>query len=93
MSQWRAYLAVMCYLVVFGCQHMEPARVEKMIRTMDAVKACRFYNFMLDSHHLNGWIRDQWSTLYDADFVMAHLFEPTRAISRTIQGRAPGKLC
>jgi hypothetical protein len=95
-------ISVMCYLAVFGVQHVDGAVVEKLITSMEPKKASVFFNFMLNPQNIDGWIRDQWKLLYDEEFVVHNLIEPVHAIGPAIlgtreltllNGSCPGECC
>uniref|UniRef100_A0A8C5RJA8 Cilia- and flagella-associated protein 99 n=1 Tax=Laticauda laticaudata TaxID=8630 RepID=A0A8C5RJA8_LATLA len=74
-SERNMYI-VICYLATFRLEELGFQRFSKIIKSMDAVKICKFLRFFFNMVNLQTWIKDEWSQIYDSVYVNENWIEP-----------------
>ncbi|XP_076472464.1 cilia- and flagella-associated protein 99-like [Babylonia areolata] len=67
---------VLSYLALFRLDELGVAQFRKFIQCVEVSSAYKFLNFFLDEKNLRTWVKDGWSTIYDASFVQNKLLDP-----------------
>ncbi|XP_039607667.1 cilia- and flagella-associated protein 99 [Polypterus senegalus] len=72
----RHLYAVICYLATFQLDEIGLAQFSKVINSQDKSKMFKFLRFFFDDTSLRTWVKDEWSGVYDGDFVKKTWIEP-----------------
>ncbi|XP_013920064.1 PREDICTED: cilia- and flagella-associated protein 99 isoform X2 [Thamnophis sirtalis] len=57
----------------------------KIIKSMETAKICKFLRFFFNLVNLQTWIKDEWSHIYDSDYVNENWIEPLEKWQPKIQ--------
>uniref|UniRef100_A0A670YUA4 Cilia and flagella associated protein 99 n=1 Tax=Pseudonaja textilis TaxID=8673 RepID=A0A670YUA4_PSETE len=76
---------LICYLATFRLEELGFQRFSKIIKSMDAVKICKFLRFFFNMVNLQTWIKDEWSQIYDSVYVNENWIEPLEKWQPKIQ--------
>lgn len=68
--------AVICYLATFKLEDLGLQQFSKIIRSQDISKMYKFLSFFFDVINLSTWIKDDWSQIYDAPYVVENWITP-----------------
>uniref|UniRef100_A0A8C4TB44 Cilia and flagella associated protein 99 n=1 Tax=Erpetoichthys calabaricus TaxID=27687 RepID=A0A8C4TB44_ERPCA len=72
----RHLYAVICYLATFQLDEIGLAQFSKVINSQDKSKMFKFLRFFFDDTSLRTWVKDEWSGVYNGDFVEKTWIEP-----------------
>ncbi|KAM9329154.1 cilia- and flagella-associated protein 99 [Gastrophryne carolinensis] len=75
LSEHCLYL-VICYITTFKLEEFGLQRFSRIVKCQDVSKMGKFLRFFLDHLNLNTWIRDEWSQIYDFDYVKENWIVP-----------------
>uniref|UniRef100_A0A8C6VJ48 Cilia and flagella associated protein 99 n=1 Tax=Naja naja TaxID=35670 RepID=A0A8C6VJ48_NAJNA len=76
---------LICYLATFRLEELGLQRFSKIIKSMNAVKICKFLRFFFNMVNLQTWIKDEWSQIYDSVYVNENWIEPLEKWQPKIQ--------
>ncbi|XP_056410939.1 cilia- and flagella-associated protein 99 isoform X2 [Hyla sarda] len=68
--------AVICYFVIFKIEDLGLQTFGKIIGGQDFTKMSKFLRFFCDVLNLNTWIKDEWSQIYDSNYVKENWINP-----------------
>ncbi|MGH0177403.1 UNVERIFIED_CONTAM: hypothetical protein FKN15_004690 [Acipenser sinensis] len=68
--------AIICYLATFKLEDLGLQQFSKIIRSQDISKMYKFLSFFFDVINLSTWIKDDWSQIYDAPYVVENWITP-----------------
>nr|DBA29374.1 TPA: hypothetical protein GDO54_009604 [Pyxicephalus adspersus]DBA29375.1 TPA: hypothetical protein GDO54_009604 [Pyxicephalus adspersus] len=74
-SEHCLYL-VICYITTFRLEEFGFQLFSRVIRSQDVTKMSKFLRFFLDHLNLNTWIKDEWSQIYDSNYVKENWIFP-----------------
>ncbi|XP_040191236.1 cilia- and flagella-associated protein 99 [Rana temporaria] len=74
-SEHALYL-VFCYITTFKLEEYGILGFSRIIKSQDVPKMGRFLRFFLDHLNLNTWIKDEWSQIYDSNYVKENWIIP-----------------
>ncbi|XP_069832490.1 cilia- and flagella-associated protein 99 [Dendropsophus ebraccatus] len=72
----QSLYAVICYIVVFKLEDFGLQTFSRIIRYQDFDKMVKFLRFFCDVLNLNTWIKDEWSHIYDSNYVKENWINP-----------------
>uniref|UniRef100_A0A5F8GZG7 Cilia and flagella associated protein 99 n=1 Tax=Monodelphis domestica TaxID=13616 RepID=A0A5F8GZG7_MONDO len=67
---------VICYLSTFCLDKIGLQGFSKIIKSLDSGKMHKFLQFFFNVVNLSTWIKDEWSLIYDSDYVKENWIEP-----------------
>ncbi|XP_040275146.1 cilia- and flagella-associated protein 99 [Bufo bufo] len=68
--------AVISYIAIFKMEELGLQTFGRIVRCQDFTKMDKFLRFFFNVLNLNTWIRDEWSQIYDSDYVKENLINP-----------------
>ncbi|XP_013920063.1 PREDICTED: cilia- and flagella-associated protein 99 isoform X1 [Thamnophis sirtalis] len=83
-SERNMYI-VICYLATFRLEELGLQQFSKIIKSMETAKICKFLRFFFNLVNLQTWIKDEWSHIYDSDYVNENWIEPLEKWQPKIQ--------
>ncbi|XP_062981969.1 cilia- and flagella-associated protein 99 [Elgaria multicarinata webbii] len=75
MSERNLYVVV-CYLATFQMEELGLQQFNRIVKSMDVAKICKFLRFFFNVMNLRTWIKDEWSQIYDSVYVNDKWIEP-----------------
>nr|XP_061824878.1 cilia- and flagella-associated protein 99-like [Nerophis lumbriciformis] len=73
-KQHRSQLSVICYLTIFHLDDLGLQVYSNIVSCLDFRSMHTFLSFFFE--HLTTWIQDEWTSMYNAEYVMAHWIDP-----------------
>ncbi|NXV66750.1 CFA99 protein, partial [Molothrus ater] len=74
-SERNLYI-VICYLATFQLEEIGLQHFSRIVKSLDTAKMQQFLRFFFNDLHLNTWIKDEWSHIYDSVYVKENLIDP-----------------
>ncbi|XP_065592236.1 cilia- and flagella-associated protein 99 [Cyrtonyx montezumae] len=74
-SERNLYI-VICYLATFQLEELGLQHFSRIVKSLDTVKMHKFLRFFFNALYLNTWIKDEWSQLYDSEYVKENWIDP-----------------
>ncbi|XP_044151465.1 cilia- and flagella-associated protein 99 [Bufo gargarizans] len=68
--------AVISYIAIFKMEELGLQTFGRIVRCQDFTKMDKFLRFFFNVLNLNTWIRDEWSQIFDSDYVKENLINP-----------------
>ncbi|CAN2388432.1 Cilia and flagella associated protein 99 [Pristimantis euphronides] len=65
----RCLYAVISYIAMFKLEDLGSQTFGRIIRCQDFTKMSKFLRFFFNVLNLNTWIKDEWSKIYDSNYV------------------------
>ncbi|XP_061849206.1 cilia- and flagella-associated protein 99 [Colius striatus] len=72
----RNLYVVICYLATFQLEELGLQHFSRIIKSLDTAKMQKFLRFFFNALYLNTWIKDEWSQIYDAQYVKENWIDP-----------------
>lgn len=72
----RNLYVVICYLATFQLEELGLQHFSRIVKSLDTVKMHKFLRFFFNALYLNTWIKDEWSQLYDSQYVKENWIDP-----------------
>uniref|UniRef100_A0A803JDC8 Cilia and flagella associated protein 99 n=1 Tax=Xenopus tropicalis TaxID=8364 RepID=A0A803JDC8_XENTR len=90
-KQSEQYLFVVIgYLATFQLEELGLQTFVRIITSQDVTKMCKFLSFFFNVVNLNTWIKDEWSQIYDSNYVkenwISHLLKWQPEIHNITEG-------
>ncbi|XP_061898191.1 cilia- and flagella-associated protein 99-like isoform X3 [Entelurus aequoreus] len=73
-KQHRSQLTVICSLTIFHLDDLGLQVYSNIVSCLDFRSMHTFLSFFFE--HLTTWIQDEWTCMYNAEYVMAHWIDP-----------------
>ncbi|KAM8938688.1 cilia- and flagella-associated protein 99 [Pelodytes ibericus] len=67
---------VIAYIATFKLDEYGVETFAKILKSHDVTKMCKFLRFFFDVLNLSTWIKDEWSQIYDSNYVKANWINP-----------------
>ncbi|XP_053314182.1 cilia- and flagella-associated protein 99 [Spea bombifrons] len=67
---------VIAYIATFKLDEYGFENITKIIKSQDVTKMRKFLSFFFDDLNLNTWIKDEWSQIYDSNYVKKNWITP-----------------
>ncbi|KAM4050532.1 cilia- and flagella-associated protein 99 [Anomaloglossus baeobatrachus] len=72
----QSLYAVISYIAIFRIEDLGLQTFGRIIRCQDFTKMAKFLRFFFNVLNLNTWIKDEWSQIYDSNYVKENWITP-----------------
>ncbi|KAL0969057.1 hypothetical protein UPYG_G00222140 [Umbra pygmaea] len=72
----RNQFAIICYLSIFLLDDLGLKCFRKIVNSLDVKKVYKFLSFFFNVQNLSTWIQQEWSQIYDGDYVERNWIAP-----------------
>ncbi|CAH2299658.1 Hypothetical predicted protein [Pelobates cultripes] len=72
----RCLYTVIGYIATFKMDEYGIEKFAKILKSQDIHKMCKFLRFFFNELNLNTWIKDEWSQIYDLNYVKETWINP-----------------
>ncbi|XP_053556283.1 cilia- and flagella-associated protein 99 [Bombina bombina] len=87
-SEKSLYVAI-CYIATFQMEELGFHNFTRIVKSQDIDKTCKFLRFFFNVVNLSTWIKDEWSKIYDSNFVrenwMNHLLKWQQEVQKLVE--------
>ncbi|KAM4807625.1 cilia- and flagella-associated protein 99 [Rhinophrynus dorsalis] len=81
---------VIGYIATFQLEDLGLQNFARIVKSQDCTKMFKFLRFFFDVMNLSTWIKDEWSQIYDSNYVKENLINPLLKWQPEIQSLLDG---